>query len=365
MTDLIPKCLLTDLIKQKSRESTATQFDYLVQLHAFLNTVKRDIPDINPLFPQFTPHDDLHHLEPLYHLASLFLGPTLLGKLNIAELFLLACALYGHDWGMAIDESYKQNVMLGKPPMQTNEYVNQDRERLLSFLQENGYKVAADSVLKDVPIDMWREFVRNTHSNRGADRIRHHFETIDTGVALRLAQICQSHGEDCQRLQDSELYPIRCSVLGEVVNVRAIAIYLRLIDLFDIADNRTPYAIWKYVAPTDPRSIREWEKHRAVRQVTFPTYPNTLRHILVDGSTDDLELYVVLLDLEAYCRKEFRMCLDILSEMPDSKYCMDIVDIDWKIHAEGFKPVPIRFEFDRERMLEFLSWPAPSNCTTF
>ncbi len=355
MKDLIPKCFLTDLIKQRSKKHATTDFKYVTQLSTFLEEVKRDIPAIHVLFPQFTPHDDLHHLEPLFKLASDLLGKRLLKSLNVTELFLLACALYGHDWGMAVDEQYKQKMMSGISIPETDKCIKEDRKRLRLFTTGVGYKVAEDSVIRDLDIDTWREFVRRTHTQRSSDRVRRHFENIDKGVAIRLAQICQSHGEDCEKLRDQDLYPLRCSVLGEVVNLRAIAVYLRLSDLFDLADNRTPYAIWKHVAPSDLRSVREWDKHRAIRQVTFPLYPGNVRHVLVDGSTNDNELYTELEDLEDYCQKEFKLCLDILSEMPDSKYCMDIVDLDWKIRAEGFKPIPIRFEFDREKMLGFLS----------
>ena len=356
MKELIPKCLLTNRLRQISRKYTAAKFDHIAQLRNLLENVKRDIPNIHALFPEFTPHDDLHHLEPLFKLASNLLGKNLINSLNATELFLLACALYAHDWGMAVDETYKHKLMSRTPPPPTDGHASQDWERLRLFMKEKGYGVATDSDISDISIAIWREFVRTTHTQRSADRIKSHFETIDTGIALRLSQICQSHGEPCEKLRDEELYPLRCSVLGEVVNLRAIAIYLRLADLFDLADNRTPYTIWKYVAPSDPQSIREWDKHRAIRQVTFPSYPRNLRHILVDGSTSDNELYVALEDLEAYCRKEFRLCADILAEMPDSKYCMDIADIDWKIRAEGFNPTPIRFEFDRERMLGFLGY---------
>jgi hypothetical protein len=353
MTTSIPKCLLTDLIRQKARKHATTDFRYVAQLSNFLEKVKRDIPNIRVLFPQFTPHNDLLHLEPLFKLACDLLGERVLKGLNLTELFLLACALYGHDWGMAVDEQHKQKLMSRAPEADKN--IETDRKRLRLFLSDVGKEVAVDSVIKDLDIDTWREFVRRTHTQRSSDRIRSHFETIDTGVAIRLAQICQSHGDDCENLRDQDLYPLRCSVLGEVVNLRALAVYLRLSDLFDLADNRTPYAIWKYVAPTDPRSVSEWNKHRAIRQVTFPSYPGGVRHVLVDGSTDDNELYAELEDLESYCRKELKLCLDILSEMPDSKYCIDIISLDWKIHAEGFKPISARFEFDREKILGFLS----------
>lgn len=354
MVASIPKCRLTDLLREKTEDSAPSQFAYVSELSALLDAVSKDVPLVQNLFPQFTPHDTTYHLEPLFHLASDLLLTTLDG-LNAAELFLLACALDAHDWGMAVDKQHEQDISLGPSTSRWQGLVERDRKRLLSFAQDNNLAIDSDSGITCLTQDLWRDFVRRTHAQRSADRVRNHFESIDTGVAIRLSQLCQSHGEDCETLRDGDLYPIRCSVLGEVVNVRAIAIYLRLCDLFDLADNRTPYVLWKHVAPNDPRSIREWDKHRAIRKVTFPPYPGNCRHILVDGLTSDHELYSDLLDLEAYCRNELRLCSDMLSEMPDAKYSLDIVDIDWRIKAEGFEPLPIRFEFDRNRMLGFVS----------
>jgi len=174
-------------------------------------------------------------------------------------------------------------------------------------------------------------------------------------VALRLAQICESHYLDYEVLRDPTKYPMHGSVLGEYVNIRALAIYLRLIDLLDLADNRTPYVIWKFVAPRDPQSIMEWNKHRALRQVTFPPYQRGQRRILVDGSTSDHEVYAALEDLREYCEKQFRGCKDLLAEMPDQRYTLDLSHIEWRVEAENFRPISVQFQFERERMLDFLS----------
>ena len=60
------------------------------------------IMDTRILFPEFTPHDETLHVCQLFHLADMFFGPNIYKNMNCAELFLLACALYAHDWGMAV-----------------------------------------------------------------------------------------------------------------------------------------------------------------------------------------------------------------------------------------------------------------------
>ena len=91
-------------------------------------------------------------------------------------------------------------------------------------------------------------------------------------MAIRLSSICESHCLDYEVLRDQMKYPPQGAVLGEVVNIRALAIYLRLTDMLDLADNRAPYTIWKFVAPRSPQSVMEWNKHRSLRRVTFPHY---------------------------------------------------------------------------------------------
>jgi hypothetical protein len=358
-TDIIkslPKCTLVDVLIKKARERTDSDFNYILELEHFRHRVKQDINDIRLLFPEYTPHDEQYHLKPLFHLASKLLGKRLPQELNATELFLLACALYGHDWGMAVSTSEKQNIVGGQPSKENDTTLEQEERREFhKFAREHGYTINGKSPTGQIPISIWREYVRQTHAIRSARRIRKHFETIDTGVSLRLAQICESHCLDYEVLRDPIKYPVRGSVLGEFVNIRAIAIYLRLIDLLDFADNRTPYIIWKFVAPRDPRSVIEWDKHRALRQVTFPPYQKGQRQILVDGSTNDHEVYAALQDLKDYCEKQFRGCTDLLSEMPDQRYTLDLSHITWRVEADNFRPISVQFQFDRERMLEFLS----------
>lgn len=356
ITKSLPKCTLVNLLIRKAREKTDSDFNYLYELEHFRRSVKQDIDNIRLLFPEYTPHDEQYHLKPLFHLASKLLGKRLLQELNATELFLLACALYGHDWGMAVSNPEKLNIV-GRQPLKEDEASVPQGEQLRfrKFAREHGYIIDGKSDADQVPTSVWREYVRQTHAIRSGYRIRKHFETIDTGVSLRLAQICESHYLDYEVLRDPIKYPVYGSVLGEFVNIRALAIYLRLIDLLDFADNRTPYVIWKFVAPRDSRSTMEWNKHRALREVTFPPYQKGQRRILVDGSTNDHEVYAALEDLREYCEKQFRGCKDLLAEMPDQRYTLDLSHIEWRVEAENFRPISIQFQFDRERMLEFLS----------
>ncbi|MCH8252140.1 MAG: ATP-binding protein, partial [Planctomycetes bacterium] len=142
-------------------------------------------------------------------------------------------------------------------------------------------------------------------------------------------------------------------MLGEVVNLRALSVYVRLVDLLDIADDRTPYALWKFVAPRDPTAKMEWAKHAALQPITCPKYQSG-RIILVDGGTDNHEVYAALEDLRIWCEDQLRGCNDTLARMNDDRHRLDIFHIHWRVVPRGFKPVSIQFEFDRARMFDIL-----------
>ena len=354
----LPDCELIKALAEKASQRRDIDFKFLGKLDDFRQRVSNEVRQINELFPEYTPHDEQYHLTKLFHVADTVLGRERIEAMNPAELFVLAVALYGHDWGMAVSEQEKQYILTRELPEGTKAedfwILPNEHDRLTQFAHEKRLTIDADGRLEQIPIEMWREYVRETHAVRSGERVRHFFESVDGGVAEAASRVCVGHWLDFEDLQDHNLYPPDFSVLRETVNLRAIAVYLRLIDLLDLGEDRTPYIIWKFVAPRDPRSKMAWAKHRALRPVTCPTYQDG--HIIrVDGSTEDHEVYAALEDLRIYCEEQLRGCNDLLARMNDPRHKLDLYHIDWRVAARGFKPISIQFEFDRERMFEILS----------
>lgn len=353
----LPECELLNLLAEKTAQRTDIDFNFLGRLDEFRGRVSGEVRQINELFPEYTPHDEQYHLKRLFHVADTILGKELIEEMNSAELFVLAVALYGHDWGMAVSEIEKQYIVTGKTSEGTREedlwILPDEQVRLTKFAREQRLTMDTEGHLKEIPIELWREYVRQTHAFRSGERVRRFFEPIDGGVADAASRVCIGHWLDFEELQDYNSYPPNFAVLGEIANLRALAVYLRLIDLLDLAEDRTPYVIWQFVAPRDPRSKMEWAKHRALRPVTCPKYQEG-RIIQVDGSTDDHEVYAALEDMRIWCEEQLRGCNDVLARMNDPRHKLDLYHIDWRVAARGFEPVSIQFEFDRERMFEIL-----------
>jgi len=352
----LPKCELLRVLAEKVSQRDDIDFNVLGRLDEFRQRVSGEVRQINELFPEYTPHDEQYHLKRLFYVAETVLGKDRIEAMYAGELFVLAVALYGHDWGMAVNEEEKNYIIKNVIPIGKNPddlWILPDERNRFKLFARNQQLLDENNNFKDIPIEKWREYVRQTHAFRSGIRIRKFFEPIDGGVADAAARVCIGHWLDFEDLQDHDSYPINYSVMRDKVNLRALAIYLRLIDLLDLGEDRTPYVIWKFVAPRDSRSKMAWDKHRALRAVTCPNYQEG-RVIRVDGSTDSHEVYAALEDLRIWCETQFRGCNDVLARMNDPRHKLDIYHIDWHVEARGFKKTSIGFQFDRERMFEIL-----------
>jgi hypothetical protein len=357
-TNTLPE---TDLIRLLSDKAAAyaISFDFLSRLKEFRDRVCPEVRHISQLFDEYTPHDEQYHLKRLFTVADMILGKERMDRFNVTELFILAASLYGHDWGMAVSKAEKQVILTGKAPDDNQEAelwtLPDERARLKKFAKENGIPLNEKGCCNgEMPTELWREYVRQTHAFRSGERVRRYFEHYNQGVAIAIQRVCVGHWLDFENLENYTEYPSDFAVLGQVINLRALAVYVRLIDLLDLAEDRTPYVIWKFVAPRDPMSKMEWEKHRALQPVV-PTARQEGRTLLVEGHTADYEVFAALEDLKAWVNDQFRGCNDLLARMNDPRHRLDIYNIDWRIIASGFEPISIQFEFDRGRMFEILS----------
>lgn len=358
LTDTLPNCELLSVLYNKVKQRGDIKFNYFGKLDDFSRCVSQEVRQINELFPEYTPHDENYHLSRLFHVADTVLGKERIESMNSSELYVLALALYGHDWGMAVSSNEKQYIVTGKSTEGSEKVgvreLDEDRNRFVGFLWEQNVDINTIKNVDDINTDLWREYVRKTHALRSGDKVRNFFQLIDGGLSEAVSRVCVGHWLDIECLTNYQMYPMDFSVLREPINLRALAIYVRLIDLLDIAEDRTPYVIWKYVDPKNPYSRMEWEKHRALQPITCPNYLEG-RIIRVDGRTNDHNVYAALEDLRIWAESQFKECSNVLASMNDKRHMLDIYHIDWRVVASGFKPISIQFEFERNRMFEILS----------
>lgn len=298
------------------------------------------------LFPEYTPHDHSRHLDQLFALADRVLGTPLYTRLSPLELLLLAFGLYAHDWGMSVSESERQSLLTG---------ANGGSFAILPDEPSRAQAFISTANLAGISTEVaWRDYVRLTHGLRSGARLRRHLAPLGSVFAEAVAKIAEGHTMPLREVRDPDRYVLAFSVFGETVNIAAVTTYVRMLDLLDVGEDRTPYALWTFVAPADPISGLEWRKHRALSPVAVKQ-GSALREVLISGHTDDCAVFAALADLRAWIDEQFSGSIAQLRTIA-GKYDIDLDSrITWNIEAFGFKPLSVRFELDRREVLGLLS----------
>ena len=341
-------------LAEKISPQHALRFDYWGQFRRLRDQVSAEVGGIPSLLPEFTPHNEEHHLMPLIVIADKMLGAKHYEKMNAGELFLLGCGLYTHDWGMAVGQDEITSLSTGAttvPPEARFAPLPDERQQLEDFANRYGLTRPGN----ETPLDKnyLQLYVRETHARRSGARAEAFFRDVNQSVGRALKAICEGHNLSFRQLEDEDRYPRVRSVLSEEVNLCAVTVYVRLVDLFDIGEDRTPSAIRRFVAPRDARAQVEWEKHRCLNPVIFGDYGDG-RAVHVDGSADTPEIWAQLEDLRIYCQDQLNGAMDLLAHRSGKLPQLDLRKLEWKVAAEGFEPITIQFGFDRQQMFRIL-----------
>ena len=341
------------LLKQKANEAADAGNSKFLEFYRFSENVSQELSQINSLFPEFTPHDSAYHVSSLHRITDSLLGERILLQLNLCELFILFCSLYGHDWGMAVSKDEKNLILTGINPTERQiPLLTDEKETLKNFATREGLSLNPEgyfNAVEEITLEQWREYVRTTHASRARVRIEWYFQEIDEHLGKALGIVCEGHWYKIEKVLQLST---NLSIAGFSINIRALTAYIRLIDLFDIANNRTPFKLWKFVNPRNSVSRMEWKKHQAINPITVVEGGN-YREIQVHGSTKDYDVFAALEDLRIWISKEFQENKALLKDL--GNYDPVLVDLDWKIDAEGFEPLSVQFEFDRDNMFNILS----------
>jgi hypothetical protein len=225
------------------------------------------------LHGQFTLHDDTHLLR-VTHLMEFVLGATL-AELNGLEIALLILAAHYHDQGMVPDDNERAEI----------ENSDDFKLHLAQWAADHPNLAEMKLQLSDAELDELQrkeiilkvaelqnaalgEFIRKLHGERSKALVLKQKDDkrleVD-GVSLTdaLAMLCLSHVQSPQDL--SANLPCDKLIGTHVVNLRYLAIALRLADILDFDRERTPDTLYRTIHFTSSVSIIEWEKHRSVQ----------------------------------------------------------------------------------------------------
>lgn len=331
----------------------------------------------NEIFDQYTKHD-ISHINQMLRIAEWLIPDSTKELMTDAEWLMLTLAIYFHDLGMVVSKKeYEQRESNAK-------YIEFKKELLTNCTPEYSDFFKNEK-------NIYQEFVRNNHAVRIRSWLENKtpyrfglakeqqkilndmFSNISEFEMFKndLGMICESHHKD--DIDDFGKYKIK-SLYGNndnsVVNLNYIAIILRITDLLHITNDRTPTIQRTLLDITNPISILEWEKQKAVKAIC----PKAKRD--VDGNIDETiekdtieitayfsgsetaDAYFGLSSYLQYVRKELAMCNKISKDAKrreGSKYIFPWKNIDESnIKTEGFEAKKLSFTIEQDNILKLL-----------
>ena len=241
----------------------------------------RYLPGIYTTFAHYTSHLIDHSDEIVRAISAV--APIRLDKqshatapaqvLNPTETYFMLIAAYLHDAGMVVSEQQKISAIQSRDwqrRLRSDDTFKREHDRI------NGlFAAAGDSQDLRYAAGMEErvliaEFFRRQHATRSEYAINdalfipRDFLESDPIAARTVVAICQGHGLNRQDLLDESIFPTRRTVFGEEVNVRLLAVLLRIGDLLDIRFQRACPLMSSIGSPLPRSSAAHWLQYQAI-----------------------------------------------------------------------------------------------------
>ena len=364
-------------IEKRAEQAESLSFCNGVKLLSIKKAIASMLKTIgtNEIFEQYTVHD-ISHINKMLKLAEWLIPETTKNKMTSAEWLMLTLSIYLHDLGMVVSKKeFEQRNSNAK-------FIEFKEKTIASATPE--YKKAAEDEKY-----LYQEFVRSNHAFRIREWLENRGQNIYGNADAQceilnqtldglfekfkndLGMVCESHHRD--DLDDFNKYKIS-SKYGddeqEIVNLNYIAIILRCADLLHITSDRTPSIERKLLDISNPISILEWEKQRAVTSVCPQAKRNSEGNIDETITKDTIEIHAYFSGSDTaeaffglssylqYVKKELETCHKIaqIARMKENTYH----EFPWKnidesnIETEGFETKKLEFTIEQDNILKLL-----------
>lgn len=328
------------------------------------------------IFEEYTLHN-IEHIEEMLKIVEWLVPDETKKEMTYAEWLMLTLAVYFHDLGMLVtkdeyenrdgsDYSIYKNQIMNSVPLEYKEYAELDEHFLYQeFVREHHAQ----------RIRLWLEnkedanFGDNSTVRKEIEQI---LSNLDSMFRTDLAMICESHHkEDIDDFSKYKVNVLYGTDDNEKVNLNYIAIILRIADLLHITKDRTPSISRRVINVSNPVSIIEWEKQKAVKAIK-PQQPrnkegnvdNSLEKNIIEvtayfDGAETAEAYFGLSAYLQYVKQELIKCFDIVEKAKKTEgtesYNFPWNSIDEnQITAVGFEPKKLQFTIAQDNILQLL-----------
>lgn len=229
-------------------------------------------------YPHYTQHTIEHSTRIVYCMSRLLFHESQKKRivdLSALEAYILVAAAHLHDIGMVISDAEKLEIIESEPWKRWTTGDGEAAQRwrdiqALRHAQEPGDPTVRN-FLADIQMRyLIAEFVRRNHHLRASEIMMKYESSLgrfafnEPSLLQTIADVCIAHGLPQSALEENQRYPDRRDILGETVNVRFLAILLRLGDLLDISYDRSCPMLMNAACPLPPESVANWMQYRRI-----------------------------------------------------------------------------------------------------
>ncbi|MGH9634454.1 MAG: HD domain-containing protein, partial [Candidatus Angelobacter sp.] len=236
-------------------------------------------------FPHYTRHTVQHSDAIIQQMSSiLFFSDTMAPTISLSamEAYIAAASAYLHDAGMVCSDSEKLRILRSDDWKDWTTNEGAGAKRYAQIEQFRRGDLPADSAARNFIADLQlrfllAEYIRRLHASRGKEFIVPHQASLggftfgDPILARTLGDVCEAHGLSHTDLDDRDRFPDRRDIQGSPVNVRFLAVLLRIGDLLDLSYDRACPLLLNAACPLPAESLAHWTQYQRVsHRVTAP-----------------------------------------------------------------------------------------------
>lgn len=272
---------LEELLKEKTKEKKEEVLYKQWQLAK--DYVPNVLATISNVFPHYTLHDRTHSEAILTNIGRI-LGKETLEKFSSIDLWLLLCAAFYHDIGMAafacdLDKILKEDdFLLYLREIQADS--NNALYTQASYFEISGNKIKwkdSDVTLEKIEALKFivAEYIRYNHSERSESALKNDpsinlpNNPIPSRLIRMLGKICECHTESFEKVM--ELPFEEAGIEYEPCHPRFIACLLRLGDLLDLDNNRISNIVLRTIKTIPAESFFHIQKHLSISRLEVNT----------------------------------------------------------------------------------------------
>ncbi|MDR0866742.1 MAG: hypothetical protein LBO74_17680 [Candidatus Symbiothrix sp.] len=307
---------------------------------------------VRDTFPTYTLHDEKHVLN-VIDLMGKIMGDEL-PRLTALESAILILSAYYHDVGMVFSEEQRDSI--------------QDEPEFDKFLRENTYaNLQLEEFRKKdirnqgkVPEDIAEWYCRWIHPDRSYRYVTNLDDIEWNGpINEEIALVCKSHGYPIDKvLKEWDMK----TDFDEGADLLFCSILLRLADIMDFDNSRSPLQIYQYLGLSkkknkrDEVSNKEWRKHYSSQGFIFNKSKSGPYSLKFKATPDEPAIEYDIREFLKMIEEELRFCKEVLKSCSEDKKNFNLpVEIDkTEIKSKGYHYGEFKFTLEQNQILDLL-----------